>query len=179
MLYVCVLCASCGSYQCRPLHDLQFFNAGLGCKGQHYGRGIFQSGSRNCLVGSHECLLFTPSCCSECFHDLWMCVRNVSIGRLDMGNALLCIFKSRLIVYSAGSGVNRVQVVLPGFSKRLLLDVGMVECISFAAVAIILRIFWGGNTCASIFSAFQLNIYPSLGGGGVKNKENYVFTIIV
>ena len=24
MLYVCVLCASCGSYQCCILHDLQF-----------------------------------------------------------------------------------------------------------------------------------------------------------
>ena len=26
--------------------------------------------------------------------------------------AMLCIFRSRLLVYSAGSGVNRVQVVL-------------------------------------------------------------------
>ena len=25
----------------------------------------------NCWIGSHECLLlFTPSCCSECFYDL-------------------------------------------------------------------------------------------------------------
>ena len=32
---------------------------------------------------------------------------------------LCCLFKSRLLVYSAGSGVNRVQVVLSGFSKRL------------------------------------------------------------
>ena len=29
MLYVCVLCASCGSSQCCVLHDLQFVNAGL------------------------------------------------------------------------------------------------------------------------------------------------------
>ena len=36
-----------------------------------YGRGILQSRSHNCLVGSHECLLlFTPSFCSECFYDL-------------------------------------------------------------------------------------------------------------
>ena len=27
MLYVCVLCASCGSSQCCVLHDLQFVNA--------------------------------------------------------------------------------------------------------------------------------------------------------
>ena len=33
---------------------------------------------------------------------------------------LLFIGWSRLLVYSAGSGVNRVQVVLSGFSKRLL-----------------------------------------------------------
>ena len=33
--------------------------------------GILQSRSHNCFIGSHECLLlFTPSCCSECFYDL-------------------------------------------------------------------------------------------------------------
>ena len=32
-----------------------------------------------------------------------------------MGSALLFIVRSRLLVYSAGSGVNRVQVVLSGF----------------------------------------------------------------
>ena len=32
MLYVCVLCASCGSSQCCILHALQFVNAGQGCK---------------------------------------------------------------------------------------------------------------------------------------------------
>ena len=32
MLYVCVLCASCGSSQSCILHDLQFVNAGRGCK---------------------------------------------------------------------------------------------------------------------------------------------------
>ena len=34
-------------------------------------RGILQSRSHDCLIGIHECLLlFTPSCCSECFYDL-------------------------------------------------------------------------------------------------------------
>ena len=28
MLYVCVLCASCGSSQCSIMHDLQFVNTG-------------------------------------------------------------------------------------------------------------------------------------------------------
>ena len=40
MLYVCVLCASCGSSQCCILHDLQFVHAGRGCKRRPYGRGI-------------------------------------------------------------------------------------------------------------------------------------------
>ena len=71
MLYVCVLCASYGSSQCRVLHDLQFVNAGRGCNRRPYIRGILQSRSHNCFIGSHECLLlFTPSCCSECIYDL-------------------------------------------------------------------------------------------------------------
>ena len=36
-----------------------------------------------------------------------------------MGSAVLFILRSRLLLYSAGSGVNRVQVVLSGFSVRL------------------------------------------------------------
>ena len=36
-----------------------------------------------------------------------------------MGSEVLFIFRSRLLLYSAGSGVNRVQVVLSGFSVRL------------------------------------------------------------
>ena len=92
MLYVCVLCASCGSSQCCVLHDLQFVNGGRVCNRQPYRRGILQSRSHNCFIGSHECLLlFTPSCCSECFfmiyrglcactEMLWMCVLYVSFG---------------------------------------------------------------------------------------------------
>ena len=33
-----------------------------------------------------------------------------------MGSVVLCILRSRLIIYSAGSGMNRVQVVLSVFS---------------------------------------------------------------
>ena len=65
-----------------------------------------------------------------CTEMLWMCVLYVSFGSkvrprtfgcVAMGSALLLIVRSRLLVYSAGSGVNRVQlqVVLSGFSKRL------------------------------------------------------------
>ena len=63
-------------------------------------------------------------------------VRPRTFGCVAMGSALLFIVRSRLLVYSAGSGVNRVQVVLSGFSKscfvlsRQKLYVGMVVCIS-------------------------------------------------
>ena len=60
ILYVCVLCASCGSSQCCVLHDMQF-DTGRGFKRRPYGRGILQSRSHDCFIGSHECLLlFTP-----------------------------------------------------------------------------------------------------------------------
>ena len=39
-------------------------------------------------------------------------VRPRTIGCVAMGSALLCTFRSRLLVCSAGSGANRVQVVL-------------------------------------------------------------------
>ena len=63
-----------------------------------------------------------------CTEMLWMCVlyvsfgwkvRPITFGCVVMGSALLCIFRFRLLVYSAGSGVNRVHVVLSGFSMRL------------------------------------------------------------
>ena len=66
-----------------------------------------------------------------CTEMLWMCVlcvlyvscgskvRPRTFGCVAMGSALLFIVRSRLLVYSAGSGVNRVQVVLSGFSRRL------------------------------------------------------------
>ena len=40
-------------------------------------------------------------------------------GCVAMDSVVLFIFRSRLLAYSIGSGVNRVQVVLSGFSKRL------------------------------------------------------------
>ena len=60
--------------------------------------------------------------------EMWMCVlyesfgskvRPRTFGCVAMGSALLFILRSRLLVYYAGSGVNRVQVVLSGFSMRL------------------------------------------------------------
>ena len=46
-------------------------------------------------------------------------VRRRTFGCIAMGSAVLFIFRSRLLFYYAGSGVNRVQVVLSGFMARL------------------------------------------------------------
>ena len=81
-----------------------------------------------------------------CTEMVWMCVLYVSFGCkvrprtfgcVAMGSVLLFFVRSRLLVYAAGSGVNRVQVVLSGFCKKLFcfvqakLYVGMVVCISW------------------------------------------------
>ena len=50
-----------------------------------------------------------------------VCVRYVSFGCIAMGSAVLFILRSRVLLYSSGSGVNRVQVVLYGFSDRFVL----------------------------------------------------------
>ena len=56
-----------------------------------------------------------------CTEILWMCVlyvrfgykvRSRTFGCVAMGSALLFIVRPRLLVYSAGSGENRVHVVL-------------------------------------------------------------------
>ena len=46
-------------------------------------------------------------------------VRLRTFGCVAMGSTLLFVFRSILLVYSAVSGVNRVQVVLSGFSIKL------------------------------------------------------------
>ena len=46
-------------------------------------------------------------------------VRPNTFGCVAMRSAVLFIFRSRLLLYSPGSGVNRVQVVLSGFNVRL------------------------------------------------------------
>ena len=52
-----------------------------------------------------------------------------TFGCVATGGAVLFIVSSRLIVYSAGSGVKRVQVVLSGFSVRLLCFVQFLNCL--------------------------------------------------
>ena len=90
----CVFCLDCNAWSCRRLcmgsmsvsscrccmfvscvHPVTVLNAGRGCKRRPYGRGILQSRSHDYLISSHECLLlFTPSCCCECFYHLWWIV---------------------------------------------------------------------------------------------------------
>ena len=74
-----------------------------------------------------------------------MCVLYVSFGSKvrprtfgcdAMCSTVLFVFRSRLLLYSVGSGVNRVQVVLFGFSVSFVLSrqqlyVGIVVCISW------------------------------------------------
>ena len=52
------------------------------------------------------------------------------------------MFRSRLLLYSAGSGVYRVQVVLSGFSMRLFCSVHAktlcrYDCMYFLAVVVL------------------------------------------
>ena len=46
-------------------------------------------------------------------------VRSRTFGCVAMGSALLFILRSRWLLYYAGSGVDRVHVVLSGFSVIL------------------------------------------------------------
>ena len=55
-------------------------------------------------------------------------VRPRPVGCVAMGSEMLFILRSRLLVYSAGSGVNRVQVVLSGISVRLFCFVQAPLC---------------------------------------------------
>ena len=64
-------------------------------------------------------------------------VRTRTFWCVAKGSVVLFILRSKLLLYSAGSGVNRMQVVLSGLSVKLFcfvqakLYVGMVVCISW------------------------------------------------
>ena len=51
--------------------------------------------------------------------SFWSKVRLTTFGCVAMGSTMLFILRSSLLLYSARSGVNRVQVVLSGFSMKL------------------------------------------------------------
>ena len=83
-----------------------------------------------------------------CTEMLWMCVLYVgfwskvrprTFGCVAMGSALSFILMSRLLVYSAGSGVNREQVVLSGFSMILFCFVqAKTLCMYFLAALVLM-----------------------------------------
>ena len=66
-------------------------------------------------------------------------LRPRTFGCVSMGSALMCIFRSRLFVYSAGSGVIRVQVVLSGFSMRLFFFVQAKYCCRYGCIYFLLH----------------------------------------
>ena len=71
-----------------------------------------------------------------------------NIWCVAMGSAVLFILRSRLLLYSAGSGVNRVKVVLSEFSVRLfsfvqaktLCRYSMVVCISWPVLWVVVSL---------------------------------------
>ena len=83
-----------------------------------------------------------------------MCVLYVSFGSkvrprtfrcVSMGSAVLFILRSRLLLYSAGSGVNRVQAVLSGWLVCLLLC--KEECSSPVSLQLLRRGIWACMRC--------------------------------
>ena len=69
-------------------------------------------------------------------------VRIITFWCVAMGSAVLFILRSRLILYSAGSGMNRGQVVLSGYSVRLFCfvqakTVCMYGCMYFLAALVL------------------------------------------
>ena len=71
-------------------------------------------------------------------------VRPRTFGGAAKASAVLFILTSRFRLYSAGSGVNRVQVVLSGFSVRLFclvqskyLCTGRYGCMYFLAALVL------------------------------------------
>ena len=80
--------------------------------------------------------------CAVC--EFWSKVRLRTFGCVAMGSALLSIFRYRLFLYSAGFCVNRVQVVLSGFSMILFCFVKAKTlcrygCIYFLAALVLVR----------------------------------------
>ena len=71
------------------------------------------------LVQFNKCVVCGSDLQSVLYVSFGSKVRPRTFRCVAMGSALLFIVRCRLLVYSAGSGVNRVQIVLSGFSKML------------------------------------------------------------
>ena len=80
-------------------------------------------------------------------------VRPRIFGCVAMRSAVVFSFRSRLLLYSAGSGMNRVQVVLSGFSVRLFCFVQaktlcMYGCMYFLAALVLVCVGHDMNWCS-------------------------------
>ena len=85
--YIVCLCASCGCFQCHILHDLQFVNAGPGCKeATIWKRGITPESFSWLPISVSFCLphpvavsafIICSGLC-DCTEMLWICVLYVS-----------------------------------------------------------------------------------------------------
>ena len=74
--------------------------------------------------------------------SFWSKVRPRTFGCVAIGSTVLFILRYRLLLHSAGSGVNGVQVVLSGFSVRLFCFVQektlyMYGCMYFLAALVL------------------------------------------
>ena len=112
MLYVCVLCSSCGRSQCCVLHDLRSLVMLVGdARGDHmedaYSRAVLITALYVAMSVSlclpHSLAVSAFIICRglcACTEMLWVCVLDVSFGSkvrsrtfgcVAMGSALLCI----------------------------------------------------------------------------------------
>ena len=71
---------------------------------------IICSGLCACTEMLRVCVLYV---------SFWSKIRHRIFGCVSIRSAMWFIFSSRLLLYSSGSGVNRAQVILSGFSVRL------------------------------------------------------------
>ena len=92
-------------------------------------------------------------------------IRPRTFGCVAMDSAVLYILSSRLLLYSAGSGVNRMQVVLSRFSVRLFvlsrqkLYVGMVVIfIGCTRVCDVICVGHDFNRCSGRRYACSVNV---------------------
>ena len=76
------------------------------------------------------CVL-VPRCC-VCVCCFWSKVRPTTFGCVAMGSVIF--LRSRMLLYSARSGVNRVQVVLFGFSVKLFCFVQAITLCRYGCI---------------------------------------------
>ena len=109
-----------------------------------------------------------------CTAMLWMCVlyvsfgskvRPITFGCVALGSDLLFIVRSRWLVYSAGSGVNRVQVVLSGFSMRLFCFVQAKTLCRYGCMNLLAALVLVCGDVMVMSSAKAMTWAGALGGG--------------